>query len=310
MPNIKLISVLAALCFLTAGAQTVTDGPGVAVDLGGAAVMHRTPVNYPVSERGTRVEGTVTLEVAVDSTGSVADARVLSGPVELRKSSLLSVLQWHFAKDMVSTTRQIRITYQAPPSAPPGRAAIAPMRGNNPLDGKKVGQIHIIGLPAEASSDLLARLPVHEGDVYSDDLGTKTFSTVRQFDEHLSYGFRNDASGSLVLQISTPGAFIQPPSDPKRLAIGGNVQQAKLISQARPVYPPDAKSAHVQGKVSMQAVIGADGHVANLTVLSGDSMLVPSAVEAVSQWVYQQTLLNGVPVEVMTQIDVNYTLSQ
>jgi TonB family protein len=306
MPNIKLISILAALGCLTAGAQTVTDGPGVTVDLGGAVVMHRTPVNYPVDARGTRAEGTVTLEVAVDSGGSVADARVLSGPVELRKSSILSVLQWHFAKDMASTTRQVRLTYQAPP----GRVAIAPMPGPSPMDGKKVEHINIIGLPAEARADLLSRLPVHEGDAYSSDLGIKTFTTVRQFDEHLSYGFRSDASNGLVLQISTPGAFIEPPSDPKRITIGGNVQQSKLISQPRPVYPADAKAARVQGTVSLEALIGADGHVANLTVLSGDAMLVPSAMQAVSQWVYQQTLLNGVPVEVKTQIDVNYTLSQ
>ena len=310
MPNIKLISVLAALGCLTAGAQTVTDGPGVTVDLGGATVMHRTPVNYPGTAFGTRAEGTVTMEVAVDSAGNVADARVLSGPLELRKSSILSVMQWHFSKDAASTTRQVRITYQAPANAPPGRVAIAPMPRTGPLDGKKLDHINIVGLPAEARAELLSRLPVHEGDVYTDDLGMKTFITIRQFDEHLSYGFRSDANASLVLQISTPGAFIEPPGDPKRITIGGNVQQAKLISQPRPVYPPDAKAARVQGTVSLEALISADGHVANLTVLSGDAMLVPSALQAVSQWVYQQTLLNGVPVEVKTQIDVNYTLLQ
>jgi TonB family protein len=311
MSNIKLISALTALGCLTTGAQTVADGPGVTVDLGGAEVMHRAPVNYPVGARGTRAEGTVTMELALDSAGSVADARVLSGPLELRKSSILSVMQWHFAKDAASTTRQVRITYQAPANAPamPGRVAIAPMPGPSPLDGKKVEHINIIGLPAEARADLLSRLPVHEGDAYSSDLGIKTLTTVRQFDEHLSYGFR-DSNGSLTLQISTPGAYIEPPSDPKRITIGGNVQQAKLISQPRPVYPADAKAARVQGTVTLEALIGADGHVANLTVLSGDAMLVPSAMQAVSQWVYQQTLLNGVPVEVKTQIDVNYTLAQ
>src|ERR1700726_5004876 len=111
MPNTKLIFVAALGC-LTAGAQTATDGPGVAVDLGGAAVMHRTPVNYPVGVRGARVEGTVTLELPVDSAGNVADGRLFSGPVELRKPSLLAALQWHFAKDRASPTRQVRITYQ------------------------------------------------------------------------------------------------------------------------------------------------------------------------------------------------------
>ena len=60
--------------------------------------------------------------------------------------------------------------------------------------------------------------------------------------------------------------------------------------------------------VMKQAIIAADGTVKNLTVISGHPLLVPAALEAVRQWVYQQTLLNGEPVEVMTQIDVNFTL--
>jgi len=311
MPNFRFTLLFASVCGL-AMAQTVTDGPGVTVDLGGAAVLHRTPISYPLSARLTRVEGTVVLELALDATGSVADARVLSGPLELRKSSLQAVLDWHFGKDLNSATRQVRITYQAPSGAAVAepRLAISKNLANNTLDGQKVDRVAIAGLPADARNDLLALLPMHEGDRYSADLADKTIRTVRQFDEHLTVGFRNDANSNLVLQISAPGAFIEPPDNPKRLTIGGNVQQSKLVSQARPVYPPDAKAARVQGKVSLQAVIAADGHVANLTVLSGDPMLVPSAVQAVSQWVYQQTLLNGVPVEVVTQIDVNYTLSQ
>ena len=58
------------------------------------------------------------------------------------------------------------------------------------------------------------------------------------------------------------------------------------------------------------AVIGRDGTIQNLTLASGHPLLVPAATEAVRQWVYQPTLLNGEPVEVVTQIDVNFTLSQ
>src|ERR1700730_10059532 len=158
MPNIKLITMLAAVCCLVAGAQTVTDGPGVAVDLGGAAVMHRTPVNYPFGARGARVEGTVALELAVDTAGNVADARVLSGPLELRRPSILPVLQWHFAKDMASTTRQVRITYQAPArnlQAEGRTATMASMRATPSFNGRKVDRINIAGLPADVRNDLL-----------------------------------------------------------------------------------------------------------------------------------------------------------
>jgi periplasmic protein TonB len=100
------------------------------------------------------------------------------------------------------------------------------------------------------------------------------------------------------------------PTTPQRIRVGGNVQQAKLVRQPRPVYPPLAKQARIQGVVKLNAIISRDGTIQNLSVLSGHPLLVPSAMEAVKQWVYQPTLLNGEPVEVVTQIDVNFTLSQ
>jgi protein TonB len=106
-----------------------------------------------------------------------------------------------------------------------------------------------------------------------------------------------------------------PPSAPKpvtpqRIRVGGNVQQAKLIRQPKPIYPPLAKQARISGVVKLNAIIGKDGTIQNLTVASGHPLLVPAAMEAVKQWVYQPTLLNGEAVEVVTQIDVNFTLSQ
>jgi protein TonB len=97
---------------------------------------------------------------------------------------------------------------------------------------------------------------------------------------------------------------------PKRITVGGNVQQAMLISQPRPVYPPLAKQARIQGTVRFTAIIGKDGTIQNLTLISGHPLLVQSATEAVKQWRYKPTLLNGEPVEVVTQIDVNFTLNQ
>jgi protein TonB len=91
--------------------------------------------------------------------------------------------------------------------------------------------------------------------------------------------------------------------------VGGNVQAARLVNQPRPVYPPLARQARIQGTVRFNAIIGKDGRIENLTLVSGHPLLVPAATEAVKQWVYKPTLLNGEPVEVVTQIDVNFTLS-
>lgn len=91
--------------------------------------------------------------------------------------------------------------------------------------------------------------------------------------------------------------------------VGGNVQQANLISTVTPVYPPEAKRDGIQGKVQLQVVIDKEGHVTEVSVLQGPDVLVDAAVEAVKQWVYRPTLLNGEPVRVLTTIDVNFTLA-
>jgi periplasmic protein TonB len=100
------------------------------------------------------------------------------------------------------------------------------------------------------------------------------------------------------------------PATPQRIRVGGNVQAAKLVRQPKPTYPPLAKQARIQGVVRFTAVIGKDGSIQNLQLVSGHPLLVPSAQAAVKEWVYQPTLLNQEPVEVITQIDVNFTLSQ
>ena len=88
------------------------------------------------------------------------------------------------------------------------------------------------------------------------------------------------------------------------------MQQANLIRKITPVYPPLAKQARIQGQVRFTAIIGKDGSIQNLQIVSGHPLLVPAAQDAVRQWLYRPTLLNGEPVEVITQIDVNFTLSQ
>lgn len=134
-------------------------------------------------------------------------------------------------------------------------------------------------------------------------------------------GVPGGAPGGVIGGIigSVPSAAPPPPPPvkeapkpvtPKQIRVGGNVQAAKLVRQPKPAYPPLAKQARIQGTVRFNAVIGRDGTIQNLTLVSGHPLLVPSATEAVRQWVYQPTLLNNEPVEVVTQIDVNFTLSQ
>ncbi len=83
----------------------------------------------------------------------------------------------------------------------------------------------------------------------------------------------------------------------------------KLIRKVTPLYPFLAKQARVQGTVRFEAVVGKDGTIQSLQLISGHPLLVPASSEAVRQWLYEPTLLNGEPVEVVTQIDVQFFLS-
>jgi protein TonB len=98
------------------------------------------------------------------------------------------------------------------------------------------------------------------------------------------------------------------PSGPIR--VGGGVQMAKLVKKVIPDYPPLAKTARVSGVVHLLGVIAKDGTIQNLQVIGGHPLLARAALEAVRQWIYQPTLLNGQPVEVIAPIDVNFTLGQ
>ena len=108
------------------------------------------------------------------------------------------------------------------------------------------------------------------------------------------------------------GAAALPPppkaATPARIKQGGQVTAASIITQTRPQYPALARQARIQGNVVLHAIIDKDGNVAQLEVVSGHPLLVNSALEAVKQWRYKPTMLNGEPVEVDTTITVSFTM--
>jgi TonB family protein len=96
-----------------------------------------------------------------------------------------------------------------------------------------------------------------------------------------------------------------------RIRIGGNVEAAKLVTKVQPIYPASARERRAQGSVLLHAIVSKDGRPLSMQVLNSqiDPELARAAVEAVSQWRYQPTLLNGEPVEIDTTIAVNFTLA-
>lgn len=335
-------AMLACVCWIVTGSlqlmaapQSVNDAQGVSVTTGSTPLIHRSPVMYPAEAIAKGAQGNVTVQVKLGSDGSVVDASVVSGPEELRKAALQSVLDWHFDHSAAGSAQQISIDFTLPAqSGGTSVSTLRPMITSMPanLEPKAIRNIEISGLSEEAKGQLLEQLPVHDGDSLTlRDFG-KVTEAVRSFDSHLTVSISNLPSGfdirirpqastgftggSLNQAIGALPSVTPPPPPtvfgpaPAAIRVGGNVQQANLITQIRPVYPPDAKAARVQGQVRFEALIGADGTVQNLKVISGPPLLVSSALEAVKQWVYKPTLLNGQPVAVVTVVDVNYTLSQ
>ena len=101
-----------------------------------------------------------------------------------------------------------------------------------------------------------------------------------------------------------------PTLSQQKLRVSSGVAQAQLTHRVNPLYPPEAFQSRVHGTVVLQAVIGKDGEVKTLKVVSGPPMLIKSATEAVKQWRYKPFTLNGEPVEADTQVNVNFSLGQ
>ncbi|HLK64864.1 MAG TPA: TonB family protein [Bryobacteraceae bacterium] len=227
--------------------------------------------------------------------------------------SILIVLPLVFFEGLPTATLQAFLTAPPPPPPPPPPPAAAP-----PVRVVKV-------IPRQFDAGKLTApkvIPKEVAQIKEEELPPPTMG-VAGVVGGVPGGVAGGTPGGVLGGIigSVPSAAPPPPppppqkkeekaATPQRIKIGGAVQQAKLVRQPHPVYPPLAKQARISGVVKLSAIISRDGTIQKLEVISGHPLLVPAALEAVKQWVYQPTLLNGEPVEVVTQIDVNFTLNQ
>jgi TonB family protein len=128
---------------------------------------------------------------------------------------------------------------------------------------------------------------------------------------HLSLG-RLSESLTVMAQASSTSAGLaaqpQAQSSPRPIRVGGNVQAAKLIHRVDPVFPQSARDKGVQGPVTIQAIIGKDGFIRDTLVSQAPPDLAQAAIDAVRLWQFEPTRLNGEPVEIMTEITVNFQL--
>jgi periplasmic protein TonB len=191
----------------------------------------------------------------------------------------------------------------SPPPAPPPIEVVAPSR--NPVSGTSLLHEPAIRRPFIFDRDV--KLPQQQ---------------------RASVALEGDAPPNIGLSVvggsgpvgALPMTTVALPPPPKTephptaqsapIRVGGDVQMAKLIRKVMPIYPPLARNVRVSGVVHLIGTIGKDGTIHDLQLIGGHPLLTRAAIDAVAQWVYAPTLLNGQPVEVIAPIEVNFTLGQ
>lgn len=181
-----------------------------------------------------------------------------------------------------------------PPSAPPEMP-----RHNLPSPG----QSNLMGTRLVAPAEIPQDVSMLTETVAPPPMVDLTAGGVR-------HGF-GDAQGRGNIFDSVPGSgqVLPPPPPPVvRHPRVSQIMEGNLVYRVQPNYPVLARQARIQGPVVLRAIISREGAIENLQVLSGHPMLAPAAVDAVRQWRYRPYVLNGEPVEVETQVTVNFVL--
>ena len=212
--------------------------PPQATTMAAPPVVNRVDPVYPPLAQQARIQGTVQLQVTIDTNGRVDRLTVLRGHPLLVSSALEAVRQWSYAPGNAGTF-ETSVDFMLPPGTPPS-PGMAGMGKNGP--------------PAGVSTQYTSTMP-----------GTPTV-----------------------------------------IRIGSNVMAAKLVNRVEPVYPADAKSAGIEDSVLLEIQIAHDGHVESVDPKEGNPVLAAAAVDAVKQWTYAPTLLNGNPVKVITTVTVAF----
>jgi len=200
-------------------------------------------------------------------------------------------------------TEVVRLPSPPPPAAPAMGTQVRPRATRRlssdeilkapPSIPSTIAQVHDEPLPPAQVGSAAIGVP---GGVYSGQEGAGLDPVMQNI-------LRSANSSPPPPQTSKPGS-------PVRIRVGGSVIAAKLVYQPMPEYPQLAKMTHTEGAVELEAVIGKDGTIEELKVLRGHPLLVQAALDAVRQWRYQPTLLNGQPIEVVTEITVSFKLGE
>jgi TonB family protein len=235
-----------------------------------AMLIHQVTPVYPPSAKSAHINGTVVLHALIAQDGTIEQLQYVSGPPLLLKSAMDAVQQWIY-QPMLVNGKPVRVDTTI--------SVVYTLGGKNPSSADESASPPAVpptaGLPPAPTAD-------SSQDAQKEAAAPQT-----------------SASASSEPNSSAP--------KPKRIRLGGNVAQAQLVHQVTPVYPDDAKMQRISGTVMLHAIISKDGTVRVLEYMSGPSALIKPAIDAVKEWRYKPTRLNGELVEVDTTISVVYT---
>ncbi|HWQ57240.1 MAG TPA: energy transducer TonB, partial [Bryobacteraceae bacterium] len=196
----------------------------------------------------------------------------------------------------------------APPTAAPHAAAVArPVRPAMQLrDGQLIAPTTIPARPAI----------IEEPPLTAAEMGGIGGGVPGGVESGIPGGIPHGLADTIAGQVAPPAparpaaptAVEKPAGPPARIKVGGNVQQGMLLHQVTPVYPTLARQARISGIVQLVGVVGTDGRIKHLQLVSGHPLLVQAALAAVRQWVYRPTYLNGDAVEVVAPITVSFVM--
>jgi protein TonB len=181
----------------------------------------------------------------------------------------------------------------------------SPATGYRAKPGLRVFTDHVVRQPLQVPSAILPEMKAPSPDLLAGLSGPATSGDPSGVPGVTGFDLAQIPKPESSKPTSPLMTFTHSP-----LRVGGKVQAAKIVRQVTPVYPPLARQARISGIVRLEAVISRSGTIESLQVMSGHPLLTQAALDAVRQWVYQATQLNGHPVEVLTQIEVNFRLAE
>lgn len=248
--------------------------------------------------------------------------QLASGHIYYRSSAERVQFQLEIVDNSGGISKESVLALSSTP-APPSAGVAAPQAGNGQSPARKVESIPIPNANAdalllanttEAPSERQPAPRAFTAPPSSRDRAGQIPAVALDQPPPISTNIALPPTVALPATLSNlpannpPAPQAKEPPAAKQIRVG-SLQEANLIKKVTPTYPPLAMSAHIQGTVRFTATIGKDGTVQNLQLISGNPALVKAATDAVKQWLYRPTVLNGDPVEVITQIDVNFTLT-